>query len=179
VAGRKNAIACRFGYNRPIVGRLGVASLPKPIHSMSPQPAPQIHSAEEVVRLANRRFYAAFESLDLAQMEAVWSHDDSVECVQPGWDLLLGWDEVRERWARVFANTSRVRVALSGVRVRVEGSVGWVACTARVTTAFPEGFDEAVVQATNIFVLREGEWLLAAHHASILPVAAESESTVQ
>ncbi|HXA56398.1 MAG TPA: nuclear transport factor 2 family protein [Candidatus Acidoferrum sp.] len=146
---------------------------------MSPQPAQQIHSAEEAVRLANRRFYAAFESLNLAQMEAVWSHDDSVECVQPGWDLLLGWDDVRERWARVFANTSRVRVALSGVRVRVEGNVGWVACTARITAAFTEGFDEAVVQATNIFVRRDGEWLLAAHHASILPTAAESEPTVQ
>jgi hypothetical protein len=144
---------------------------------MSPQTAPKIDSAEEAVRFANRRFYAAFESLDLAQMEAVWSHDDSVECVQPGWDLLFGWDEVRERWARVFANTSRVRVALSGVRVRVEGSAGWVACTARVTTAFADGFDEAVVQATNIFVLREGEWLVAAHHASVLPSA--TDATVQ
>jgi ketosteroid isomerase-like protein len=110
-------------------------------------------------------------------MEAVWAHDDSVECVQPGWDLLLGWDEVRERWERVFANTSRARVGLSGVRVRVEGGVGWVACTAHVTTAFADGFDEAVVQATNIFVLRDGAWLLAAHHASVLPSA--TESTVQ
>ncbi len=44
-----------------------------------------------------------------------------VECVQPGWDLLLGWEEVRERWARIFKNTKRVRVALSGIWVRVEG----------------------------------------------------------
>jgi ketosteroid isomerase-like protein len=146
---------------------------------MSPQPATQAKSAEEAVRVANRRFYAAFESLDLARMEAVWSHDDSVECVQPGWDLLLGWDDVRERWARIFTNTIRVRIGLSGVRVRVEGSVGWVACTVRITTAFTEGFDEAIVQATNIFILREGEWLLAAHHASILPVTAEPEPTVQ
>jgi ketosteroid isomerase-like protein len=134
---------------------------------------------EEGVRRANQEFYAAFESLDLKRMEALWAHDDLVECVQPGWDLLLGWDEVRERWARVFANTMRVRVALSGVRVRVEGTAGWVACTARLTTAFAEGFDEAVVQATNIFVLRDGRWLLAVHHASILPAAAETDATVQ
>lgn len=134
---------------------------------------------EDAVRRANQEFYAAFESLDLARMEAVWAHDDFVECVQPGWDLLLGWDEVRERWARVFTNTSRVRVALSTVRVRVEGTVGWAACTVRLTTAFAEGFDEAVVQATNIFVLREGKWLLVVHHASVLPEDLESESTVQ
>jgi ketosteroid isomerase-like protein len=132
---------------------------------------------EEALRAANQRFYAAFESLKMAEMEAVWAHDDRVECVQPGWELLLGWEEVRERWARIFKNTKRVRVALSGLWVRVEGEVGWVACTARVTTAFAEGFDEAVVQATNIFVRREGRWLLVTHHASPLPTA--PRATVQ
>jgi len=134
---------------------------------------------EEAVRRANQEFYAAFESLQMPRMEAVWAHDEFVECVQPGWDLLVGWDDIRERWARIFANTSRAKVVLSGVRVRVEGDVGWVACTARVTTAFTDGFDEAVVQATNIFVLRENRWLLSVHHASVLPVVTEISSTVQ
>lgn len=143
------------------------------------QPAGQTGKAEDAVRRANQEFYAAFEALDLPRMEAVWLHDELVECVQPGWDLLLGWEDVRERWARVFKNTTRARVALSGVRVRVEGTAGWVACAARLTTAFAEGFDEALVQATNVFVFREGRWLLAAHHASVLPAAPESASTVQ
>jgi ketosteroid isomerase-like protein len=143
-----------------------------------PTPAtPQTQTSEEAVRTANQRFYAAFESLDLAEMEAVWAHDDAVQCVHPGWDLLLGWDEVRDRWARLFANTKRVRVGLSCVWVRVEGDVGWVACTARVTTAFSDGFDEAIVQVTNIFVRRENHWLLVAHHASPLPDS--SRTTVQ
>jgi ketosteroid isomerase-like protein len=133
--------------------------------------APENQTPEEAVRAANWRFYAAFESLDLAEIDAVWAHDDRVECVQPGWDLLLGWEDVRERWARIFKNTKRVRVALSGLWVRVEGNVGWVACSARVTTAFADGFDEAIVQATNIFVCQEGQWLLVAHHASPLPAA--------
>jgi hypothetical protein len=131
----------------------------------------------EAVRTANQRFYAAFESLKLAEMEAVWAHDDAVELVQPGWELLLGWDEVRERWDRIFRNLKRARVAVSGVWVRVEGEVGWVACTARITTAFADGFDEATVQATNIFLRREGQWLLVAHHASPLP--GQLPSTVQ
>ena len=69
---------------------------------MPTQTVPQKQSPEDALRSANTRFYAAFESLDLAEMEAVWSHDDGVTCVHPGWDLLLGWDEVRERWARLF-----------------------------------------------------------------------------
>jgi len=144
---------------------------------MATHAAGEKRTPEEAVRAANQRFYAAFESLNLAEMEAVWAHDEGVQMVQPGWDLLLGWDDVRERWARIFGNLKRVRVAVSGVWVRVEGEVGWVACTARVTTAFAEGFDEATVQATNIFVRREGQWLLAAHHASPLPT--QPPSTVQ
>lgn len=132
---------------------------------------------EEAVRAANQRFYAAFESLDLAEMDAVWAHEEDVQCVQPGWELLLGWDDIRDRWARVFKNIQRVRVALSGVRVRVEGRVGWVACAARITTAFADGFDEATVQATNVFVERDGRWLLVVHHAS--PLLIPPRSTVQ
>lgn len=144
---------------------------------MSMQPVPAKPSAEDAVRASNRRFYAAFESLDLAGMEAVWAHDDAVECVHPGSDLLLGWDEVRERWARIFSNTKRVRVVLNGELVRVEGNVGWVACTAHITTALAEDFDEAVVQATNVFIQHHGDWLLVVHHAS--PVPTTSRSTVQ
>ncbi len=144
---------------------------------MSTQPVPERQSHEEALRIANQRFYVAFESLDIAAMETVWAHDDGVACVHPGWDLLLGWEEVRERWARIFANAKRVRIALSSVWIRVEGDTGWVACTEHVTTAFADGFDEATVQATNIFIRREDQWLLAAHHASPLP--AVSDSTVQ
>lgn len=143
----------------------------------SPTAQQQQQTPEEAVRTANTRFYTAFESLDLNAMEEVWAHDDAVQCVQPGWDLLLGWDEVRDRWARIFASAKRVRIALSSVWVRVEGSVGWVACMARITTAFADGFDETTVQTTNIFVERDGQWLLVAHHASPLP--AMGRPTVQ
>lgn len=138
---------------------------------------PAKQSPEERVRSANQRFYAAFESLDMAEMESAWAHDDNVECVQPGGELLLGWDEVRGSWARIFANTKRVRIALSSIWIRVEGDVGWVACTEHVTTAFTDGFDEAVIQATNIFVRTDNDWHLVAHHASPLP--APTSSTVQ
>jgi uncharacterized protein (TIGR02246 family) len=144
---------------------------------MSTQIAPQKQTPEQALRAANQEFYLAFESLDIEEMARVWAHDDDVQCVHPGWDLLIGWEEIRERWARIFANAKRVKIALSSVWVRVEGNTGWVACTEHVTTAFADGFDDATVQATNIFVLRDGRWLLVAHHASPLPTAASS--TVQ
>ncbi len=136
---------------------------------MPAQTAQQKETLEPALLVANQRFYLAFESRDIEEMAAVWEQDENVQCVHPGWDLLIGWDEVRERWARIFRNAKRVRIALSSVWTRVEGTVGWVACTEHVTTAFADGFDEAVAQATNIFVLRDGQWLLVAHHASPLP----------
>ena len=81
---------------------------------------------EEKVLAANRRFYTAMDSLDLEGMEAVWLHADWVKCVHPGWELLEGWEEVRESWKRIFANTQRMQVIVSDVQVQVDGALAWV-----------------------------------------------------
>ena len=44
------------------------------------------------VEEANARFYRAFESLDLREMEGVWAKGEHVKCVHPGWGLLAGWE---------------------------------------------------------------------------------------
>jgi len=151
---------------------------------MPTRAVPRLDNPEQAVLEANLRFYEAFQALDIEKMDEVWSHEDWVECVHPGWDLLLGWDEVRESWARIFAGTQRMKVDLSSVWVRVEGDVAWVACTEHVTSTFERGFDQALVQATNIFVRRPvpaeapsevggagpgSRWQMVAHHASPLP----------
>lgn len=41
---------------------------------------------EEITR-ANLAFYAAFESLDMLQMDKVWAHLEYVTCIHPGWSL--------------------------------------------------------------------------------------------
>ena len=141
----------------------------------------KLETPEQAVREANRHFYQAFAALDLEQMDEVWLHEDWVECVHPGWDLLLGWEEVRESWARIFTSTQRMKMEIRSVWVHVEGAVAWVACTEQVTSTFEQGFDQALVQATNIFVLRDAPadappgqarsvWKMVAHHASPLPV---------
>ncbi len=145
---------------------------------MPTRAVPQLDNPEQAVREANLRFYQALAALDLQQMDAVWLHEDWVECVHPGWDLMLGWEEVRESWTRIFASTQRMKVEISSVWIRVEGEVAWVACTEHVTTMFERGFDQALIQATNIFVRRDAppeatgprsRWQMVAHHASPLP----------
>jgi ketosteroid isomerase-like protein len=128
-----------------------------------------LNNSEQAVLEVNRRFYEAFESLDIERMDAVWLREDWVECVHPGWELLRGWEEIRESWVRIFANTKRMKLDISSVWVRIEGEVAWVACTEHVTSAFEDGFDQSLVQATNIFVRRDAAWQMVAHHASPLP----------
>ena len=136
---------------------------------MPPETVLAVQSPEVALREANRRYYAAFESLDFTQMDEIWAHEDWVQCVHPGWDLLLGWAEVREGWVRIFSNTRRTKIALGAVVIHVEGDAGWVACTEQVTSAYSDGIDDALAQATNIFIYRGGVWRIVAHHASPLP----------
>ena len=132
---------------------------------------------EEKVLAANQRFYSALERLDLEAMEAVWLHEGWVACVHPGWELLVGWDEVQESWRRIFENTRRMQVGISDVTVRVEGGTAWVNCVEQVTSSFETGFSTAWVHATSIYVKRDGECWLVPHHASPIPHA--EDETVQ
>lgn len=124
---------------------------------------------EEEVLEANRRFYDALEHLDLEAMDAVWLHAEWVKCVHPGWELLEGWEAIRESWAGIFGNTQRMRVAISNVSVHLQDGMAWVCCIEQVTSTYARGFDTAWVQATNIFIQQEGEWLMVHHHTSPLP----------
>ena len=133
--------------------------------------------ADEKVLAANQRFYSALENLDFEAMEEIWLHEDWVGCVHPGWELLEGWDAVGESWRRIFENTQRMKVGVSNVSVRVEGDTAWVNCIEEVTSSYASGFSTASVQATNIFVRRDGDWRLVHHHASAIP--ATQDETVQ
>jgi ketosteroid isomerase-like protein len=135
---------------------------------MAVKAVPETSGPAAAVLEANQNFYAAFQSLNIERMAAIWLPEDWVQCVHPGWDLLTGWEEIGESWARIFSNTRRIQIAVSSVRVHVEDNVAWVACTEHITSAFENSFDEALVQATNMFVRREGSWYLVAHHASPL-----------
>ena len=56
----------------------------------------------ESVKAANQRFYEAFGTLDIREMEEVWEASDRDMCVHPGWQPLVGWESVRASWGRDF-----------------------------------------------------------------------------
>jgi len=84
---------------------------------------------ELIIEDANALFYRALEDSDLEVMSSVWLHEDWVKCVHPGWELITGWEKVRESWQRIFSNTRGMRVAISDVAIRVEGDVALLTCS--------------------------------------------------
>lgn len=130
-----------------------------------------LRTDEEEVVIANRAFYQALRDLDLSPMEAIWLHEDWVKCLHPGWELLIGWEEVRQSWQDIFRNTQQMLVSISRCLVRVSGDTAWVSCLENVTYAYEGGFNSALVEATNIFVRRRGKWLMVHRHTTPLPAS--------
>ena len=120
---------------------------------------------EEITR-ANLAFYAAFESLDMLQMDKVWAHLEYVTCIHPGWSLRSDWPAVRDSWVLIFNNTFSMKFELSDVQVQVAGDLGWVICTEHLTSRQDDQAVETRVLATNLFERIGDEWLMIHHHGS-------------
>jgi ketosteroid isomerase-like protein len=132
---------------------------------MVPDDDPRMSEAADVEE-ANARFYRAFETLDIAEMDLVWVHGAHARCVHPGWPLLSGWDAVRTSWETIFANTEEMRFTLSDVNVNVLGTLAWVTCTENILSDVQGRVTVTSILATNLFERDPAGWRLVHHHAS-------------
>ena len=122
--------------------------------------------AHAEIEEANARFYRAFETLDLGEMESVWSHGDHVKCVHPGWPLLTGWEAVRDAWKTIFENTEEMRFTLSDVQVVATAELAWVTCTENILSEVRGRISVTSVLASNLFERGPVGWRMIHHHAS-------------
>ncbi len=118
------------------------------------------------VTQANRKFYEAFESLDIAKMDEVWAHLEYVTCVHPGWSLRSDWPAVRDSWVLIFNNTFSMKFELTESIVQVAGDMAWVICVENITSQQSDESQQVRVLATNLFERIGDEWLMIHHHGS-------------
>lgn len=130
---------------------------------MVPKPEPEI---VEEIKAANQRFYDAFSDLDIAGMDRVWENSDRAMCVHPGWVPLIGWEDVRQSWDRIFQNTALMQFQVRYLNVVVQGEFGFVICVEGITSVVQGTASNFSTFATNIFARYEDGWRMVAHHAS-------------
>jgi len=117
---------------------------------------------ESAVREANDLFYRALSVKDLAIMESIWAREPGARCIHPGWDLLEGWEMVRESWSLIFRNPVRLLVTPSEIVIRQSGDMAWVSCLETIKA----GNAVTLARATNLFVRARDGWKMILHHAS-------------
>ena len=120
----------------------------------------------EAVKAANLRFYQAFGSLDLDEMDQVWENSARTMCVHPGWRLLTGWRDIRSSWEGIFYNTTLMHFTITDTRVVIQGDSAWVSFVENISSVMDGRATNFGVQATNVFVRGDGGWRMVHHHAS-------------
>jgi|SRR5579859_1333890 len=123
---------------------------------------------------AETAFYEAFERADAAAMMAVWAESDDIVCVHPGGPRLVGFEAVRESWARIFAGGSRLRVRTTESR-EFGGQTLAVHAVIELVAAPEENSPVTQVLATNVYELTENGWRMVVHHAAAAPAAEPPE----
>ena len=129
-----------------------------------------VSDPREALREANAAFYRAVEELNIADMERLWLHEPWVRCIHPGWDLLVGWEVIRQSWEQIFSGTTWMRVTPTSVDIQVLGDVGMVGCAENITATSDGDVGVAVAQATNLFLRTASGWCMFHHHSSPSPV---------
>jgi len=169
----KHFLEC-YDYGLPLLLGLLVKSIVVCCHCVViNETAIESGGEREAVHAANEGFYRALENASLDAMSAVWLHADWVKCVHPGWDLIVGWEPVRESWRQIFDGKTGMRVAATEVQITVEGDFALVSCY-EVLAIFLDDAHAPVsarTTATNLFQRVAGEWRMIHHHASQVPDA--------
>ena len=117
-------------------------------------------------------FHAALTELDLAKIDAVWAHDDSVMDREPvAKAVSLGWEATRKNFVGLIGATAELKVTQAeGPHIQVQGDVAWAIGTANASQKLKTGkaFDAIVLEA-DVFKKQDGHWLYVSHAASFMP----------
>jgi hypothetical protein len=114
-------------------------------------------SDEQAVLDANKAFYEAFAGRDMAAMERIWASEALVCCIHPGWAPLVGRAPVIESWAAILSDPGAPEISCGESKAILHGASALVVCR--------ENLPMNQLLASNLFVLENGAWRLARHHA--------------
>lgn len=117
---------------------------------------------------AEEAFYSAMRDGDVDGMRSVWAEHDSIACVHPGSEPLLGRVAVMEGWMQILHDGI--------VPVQPEPLSASVGANLAIHLVNERVLDEggrliASVVATNVYELGRDGWRMLLHHGSQTPAA--------
>jgi len=124
------------------------------------------------IEASNEAYYKALSGRDMPAMEKVWTcAADNILIAPPGNPRAhVGWSAIKRNWEAYWPRFASYRVTMRVNKVNVSGPVAWVhgiETSQRRTTSGEVSSSHNY--GTNIFVQRNGRWLMVFHQAAAVP----------
>jgi ketosteroid isomerase-like protein len=134
-------------------------------------PLAQSSSDIEAIMAANSGFYTALSSRDAVALDRVWNHDGQVfNIFGVSKAPMVGWNAVKNGYADLFNRFPELSVSMADPSIRVDADSAVIVGVETQRVRLPSGeVASALLPATNVFVKREGHWLMVHHHSSRPP----------
>lgn len=117
----------------------------------------------DAVLFANEAFYAAFATQDFDAMQGLWSEENPISCIHPGWSPQHGREVVLGTWQAILTEQAPP-IHFTGAEAYMMGE-----CAA-IVTCF-EIVENSVLAASNIFAREDGNWRLVHHQSGPAPTS--------
>jgi ketosteroid isomerase-like protein len=124
------------------------------------------------IKASNDAYYEALSARDLRAMETVWTCAPDNMLIAPPADphVYMGWAAIKRNWESYWPTFDQFRVSMRVNKVNISGPVAWVH---GVETSYRRKKSGEVSSShnygTNIFVYRNGRWLMVFHQAAAIP----------
>lgn len=124
------------------------------------------------IKAANEAYYKALSARDLRAMEKVWTCATDNMLIAPPSNphVHVGWAAIRRNWQTYWPVFEDYSVSMRVKKVNISGPVAWVhgieTSKRRKKSGEVTGGQN---YGTNIFVHRNGRWLMVFHQAAEIP----------
>jgi ketosteroid isomerase-like protein len=134
-------------------------------------PLAQSSSDVEAIKAANAGFYAALSARDAGALDRVWDHDGQVfNIFGVSKAPMVGWTAVKSGYEDLFNRFPELSVSMADPSIRQDADTAVVVGVETQKVRLPNGeFASALLPGTNVFVKRNGRWLMVHHHSSRPP----------
>jgi ketosteroid isomerase-like protein len=125
------------------------------------------YSDEDVIRAIVLQKATAHEKGDLATIEKLWAHDDSVTVAESG-SFNYGWTEFRDNHLRPeIEGMKNVKLPIEAIKIHVKGDLAWVTYSYKMTAEFNGRAIDGAGAATMVLEKRGKDWLIIHEHISM------------